>query len=563
MDLFFRSGSRAVACLLLWLLSLSAASADTPHYVYFDVGGLALQAELFENEALVSKIDTPLPASSQRLYKGSFPGYPGSKVRVALKEGHWRGVLLLDGQLHVVDAPAEPVADLPRFSAALQTQHFKPDANRPEVCMAHSDPVGSSAALGEFSVANSVVAAATVADVCANPIDGVCLLPEIELAYDSSYQALPSPGETAFERALRELNEMELFFDVSFGFQFSRLSMTMLDAAQDAVISSTTDPNALLSNLRGLRQANQLPYLQNPRSIFHFVTGRNFPDTGSGNVVGIAYLDTVCEASGYNTGLTDAGDTSLVSLVMAHEIGHNLGSGHDEVLVNGCPESTHVMSPSLSIFNAISSFSSCSVNAINQSIADSLSTACFDFPIDIGLVADIDNPQSPGLVDAFDSRYLINVDDGYQQVAQIRVDGAIADPAEGMFIYVEIDGGSCSFTLDSYQCTVTNPPEDLELRVTASVDEEAVEFTMQHTISTSTSDVSDVIPGNNVVTDTLNAFGSSSGGPPPQPNASGKSGAGSGSGGSSGGGGGGSVQPLTLFALLLAVACRLRERHRD
>ena len=558
-----RLGVWAMAVAVWLLAAMPVLAAGNTHYVYFSVNGLALQAELHENTGLLEKIDSNLPSSSQQLFKGSFPGYPDSSIRVALKEGRWRGVMVVEGQLHVIDATVEAQNSLPRFSAALQTEQFKPNHEQPEVCMAHGGTVATSAVLGDFQVASSVAAAATVADICANPIDGVCLLPELELAYDSSYQSLPSPGETAYERALRELNEMELFFDVSFGFQFSRLSLTMLNPAQDAAISSTTDPETLLDDLQLLRQTGQLPYLQNPRSIFHFVTGRDLATSGGANVVGIAFLDTVCDGTGFNTGLTDAGGTSLVSLVMAHEIGHNLGSEHDgDPGYAACPQNTHVMSPSLSIFNSISSFSSCSVNAIQQSIAADLSTACFDFPIDIGLAAHVDNPQSPSLVDAFDSRYQINVDDGYVQIGGIVVDGAISDPAEGMFIYVEIDGGSCTFGLDSYQCTVSNPPPALELRVTASVDESAVEFTMQHAISTSTAHVIDVVPGNNMLVETLNSFGASSGEPPPQPNAAGKSGGSSGGSSGGGGGGGGSAQPLGVLMMLFVTICRLCRRQR-
>ncbi len=579
---------RLTRLLLLALFSYAHLAIAAPLQISFEVNGYSLLAELKENTQLLEKISNEIPDTSQKHFKGQLVGHPESSIRVSTLAGHWRGILVLDGQLYKIDSFQNPMA-----ASASGIQTHLADINSAEqmlcasasidddqnILMAntHSSLNSMQSLLSDISVnsidtvsAQSVTistgfaptASASINDVCANPINGVCLLPEIEFAYDISYQNLPG-SETSLQRAMREINELELFFESGFGFQFSRLSLTMLNSSQDSLIGSSDNPNTLLNRLRILRGTNQLPYVQNSRSIFHLVTGRNFPTIpgpDGGNVIGIAYLDQVCQSFGLNTGLTDAGDTSLVSLVMAHEIGHNMGARHDEAGVNGCPENQNVMSPSLGFFaSGFTSFSSCSIASISQSVADELSTACFDFPIDIGLSADPNNPLSPDTVDPFDLLYTVNVEDGYIAVNSVTINGSVVNPTEGRFINVSVDGGSCSTLPGSYSCTVNNPASSFQLTATSTVNEDADAFSVQHTVGTTTASVSDVIPLNNTVNLTLNSFGVGSGEPAPGTN--------TGSGGGainntdvnpepSGGGGGGALNPFGIVLMMLVAVVR-------
>lgn len=542
------------------LVDDSYEQASKPFELSFYVNGYSLLAEMQANTQLLEKIATPIMRAEQKHYKGVFSGYPKSSIRVSYSEengnGHWRGVLLFQEVLYVVDADADNST-----SSAIGIPAYRPDASdkKNKTCasgsvsgasLLMSDKLESPSAYSAFNIQNLISAPATVADVCANPINGVCLLPEIELAYDVSYQNLSS-AETPMQRALRELNEMELFFQEGLGYQFSRISLTMLNTAQDNLIGASDDPNDLLDRLRILRGSNQLSFLQQSRSIFHLVTGRDFSGI-DGDVVGIAYLGQVCESFGLNTGLTDAGDTSLVSLVMAHEIGHNLGADHDSIADNGCPENQYVMSASLGFqASSFTRFSSCSINSINQTVADNLSGLCFNFPIDLGLTPSLDNPVSPNSVTPFDLVYNVSAEDGYIPIGDVNIQGLIVDSSEGEFINALVEGGQCSSTSSTYNCTVNNPVNGFALTVTASANQDAVELTMQHSVSTSTAEVTDVVSSNNTLNVTLHSFGNANPveNPVDEPENTLTS------GGSSGGGG--AVGPLGLFMLLSFRVARI------
>ncbi|NNL57794.1 MAG: hypothetical protein HKO71_08575, partial [Pseudomonadales bacterium] len=504
----FPSTFRFCSYSFFWLVAgigsgACAAAGENLRTVFVNVNGVAMQAELIDNNALLEKLARPVDVGNARFYAGRLRGYPGSAVRVSKIDGRWRGIVVLDGEMYrigqrsgalagVEGLPSERI-DYGQAERQLCGAKRAHDGHRSARTGAMAQPLAALQAADMFanriaeapastaeapvnvgeaplslamlqaeSPVFTVTSAATIGSpLCANPIDGVCLLPEIEFAYDLSYQNLPANGQTPMQRALLEINELELFLQRSFNFRFSRLSVTMLNAAQDALVGGTDNAADLLDQLRRLRGSGQLGFLQKPRSIFHFVTGRDFPSTAAeGNIVGLAYLDQVCAGSGLNTGLTDAGDTPVVSLVMAHEIGHNLGALHDDETTNGCASNQYVMSGSIGAASAgMTDYSSCSVRDMEAAISANLSTSCFSFPVDVSITGDEGNPVQPPLSTPFESNFEVLRNDGHVAVNRLRIEGSINDATQGYFTTATAAGQDCSVSSSgsSFYCEVSFP----------------------------------------------------------------------------------------------------------
>ena len=146
-----------------------------------------------------------------------------------------------------------------------------------------------------------------------------------------------------------------------------RIGNTVVHATSSDPFSGTTAPSTLLSELGTYRNNNDNSAGQVffGADLVHFFTGRNL----DGNVVGIAWLGTVC-SSGSGAGLSEDYTTtnnSLVSLT-AHEMGHNLSAPHDNQTGSACATmpSGFVMNPSVTTVSDLTNlhFSSCSKTRI-------------------------------------------------------------------------------------------------------------------------------------------------------------------------------------------------------
>ncbi len=108
-----------------------------------------------------------------------------------------------------------------------------------------------------------------------------------------------------------------------------------------------------LLRFRTFRQS--IPELRADLGLVHLFS--NAPRNSS--VIGRAYLSTVCYTSGFDIGVSLG--YPLSSQLMAHELGHNLGSAHDTL--NGCEDGPRrIMYPYI---NDSREFSTCSMDSMN------------------------------------------------------------------------------------------------------------------------------------------------------------------------------------------------------
>jgi len=176
---------------------------------------------------------------------------------------------------------------------------------------------------------------------------------------------------------LARLNIVEGIFSERLGLLILATDVRLTAAGADPF--TATKGATLLDQLASYRSA--LPAVR-ARGLAHLVTGKDL----DGTTAGIAYVGTVCSAErGVSLSMSSYG-TTISALIMAHELGHNLGASHDGEAGTTCASvgGGFIMAPAVSGF---ATFSSCSLNVIQQTIANAgcITPAEFaDVAIDVG-----------------------------------------------------------------------------------------------------------------------------------------------------------------------------------
>ena len=121
----------------------------------------------------------------------------------------------------------------------------------------------------------------------------------------------------------------------------------------------------MLNEFRQVRLAE--PEFPAELALVHLFTGNSDPE----KLIGVSWIDTLCQLDGYDISISTPYPFNI--LLSAHEIAHNLGALHDDDLqcqVDTSITGREVMWSELSNTTA-SNFSSCSLNAMQQSLAAS------------------------------------------------------------------------------------------------------------------------------------------------------------------------------------------------
>jgi hypothetical protein len=356
---------------LLALLFASAASAQqmqiqfaepvaidaAPGLTQFDAYGRRFQLELLGNERVIRK----LPAARKqqlagtRLLRGKLAGIESSWVRLTTFDGGVEGVIW-DGQELYTVTRYERIASYlttPIAAAARQSVVYRLsdtlNALPREFCATSvsADGLAANNGLVQFRKLRAELGASAAFAIT------MTRQAEISLIADTQFQSRFGANTTA---------QMLANFNVAEGI-FGEQALLLLQATDVRTVTApdpftATAASPLLDQLETFRH-NTAAVAQ--RGVAHLITGKDL----DGDTAGIAIRGQVCDRDN-GVSLSEGWlGTSMSGLVMAHELAHNFGAGHDGEGSCAAVPQNFLMSPTI---NGSPRFSQCSLDAMRTTI---------------------------------------------------------------------------------------------------------------------------------------------------------------------------------------------------
>ncbi len=270
--------------------------------------------------------DLPLPDVA--IFKGNVAGDPESRVFLSMHDGVSNGFVHVDGRTYII----APDPDQPGHAAIYNEEilaHVEADADADQ----QLPPTSCLTEPGHFTFA----------------------MPEVE---DQSF----SPRSEPPCRELTIAIDTDTEFSERFGFNDNNAAAyaaTLMSAVSE-IYEEDLNISLVVSTIRLWDQGVNDPYPTNngssslntlrnqslgARDLAHLLSGKFFSDTG-----GVAYLNGLCNGNSAGVSgalrlsfpypLTDNRSNNWDPIVVAHEIGHNVGSGHTHEayfpLIDGC-----------------------------------------------------------------------------------------------------------------------------------------------------------------------------------------------------------------------------------
>ena len=397
------SGSRiALWCLALGLASVAGAQSPEnngpviqyaepvalslkPGSAQFDAYGRRFSFTLSDNARVLQKLTGKRKAelAPYRLMRGALDGVPGSWVRLAESTAGVEGAIWDGHDLYAITRYARVAAALttPLDAAPEQTVVYRLSDVRDAL------PRDFCALDGVNSAASTVTGLDQYQEIVADLQTQISFATvtrqlEISLIGDSALQAVEADPTAAM---LARLNIVEGIYSEQLGLLILATDVRLMPAGDDPF--TATKGTTLLDQLGKYRAST--PEVR-ARGLAHLVTGKDL----DGTTAGIAYVDTVCSVEKGVSLSQQSYGTTISALIMAHEIGHNLGASHDGEAGTSCASvgGGFIMAPSVSGY---ATFSSCSLSVMQATIAKASCVTPAEFA-DVSIEASTDRVTGEG-----------------------------------------------------------------------------------------------------------------------------------------------------------------------
>lgn len=512
--------------LVVGSLASPVAFAATDLHKFAMIDGISRELVLQENRELMQSL--PVENGTAVHYTGQLVDFPDSWARLSRIDGQWQGVVVNSGEIFLVEQLADSPQEATSRSAEFAVSAVKSFEELGDCAVAHPPAGGSSAPQARALTSQALMGqpvSVNFPSYCTETVNGVCLVAELTVVFDEKFkQAFPSNYTS---QAASLLNTLDGFYRQDFKIVFRHLR---LDFDNGSTFTTSRDPYDLLADIGEKRFNNSIgSFDPNKRSLLHMVTGRDFrfEDNGDINddVVGLAYspdydisnypnsfYPVLCDSDGSAVGTSQllySGNTpsaTRTALVVAHEIGHNLGAEHDgttdSVTASSCTDATKIMNPY--VVSNPSGFSTCSQSTIATNISRLPAVeACFDFPVDASLAAVSGNLTQTTPETAFIQQYTAGFSTANGVNGTVTVSGTL-NGGDATFSTVTLAGNGCTLSNgnQTYTCTTGSLASPSALAV--SLNANSTHVSIAHSITPSSANhLYDVDAADNNLSDTI------------------------------------------------------------
>ena len=292
-------------------------------------------------------------AIQQAYYKGHLKGEADSWVRLTLDNGNWSGMIRSNDTIYVV----EPASQYNDNSGSIIYRLADSDTDMPGSCASEDESMHNS--LSRFA---SHLAKKDNFQPLLDQIETAAVGKELSLGLIADFEFFQRHGNNSANILQNLLNQIDGIYEEELGVSLRVGKIAVFSNSNDP-FSDTINPSSLLNELNRLNSSGSNPVAG--FGLTHLFTGKNL----EGNVIGIAFLGTICRTGG-GVGLSSDLTRNNKSMVLltAHEIGHNFNAPHDNQ--SGACASTpfgFIMNPFVSTQLSLD-FSSCSKSRMSPTM---------------------------------------------------------------------------------------------------------------------------------------------------------------------------------------------------
>jgi len=302
---------------------------------------------------------------------------------------------------------------------------------------------------------------------------------QVSALMDAEYLLRYASLTDANDALIARINNVDGIFTAQLGIHIE-LTSASAASASNGVLSQSLVATELLQSLAKLRAANAPLY---STGVTHLFTGRDL----EGRTVGISYVGAVCTQN-YGVALSEVqGRTAWYeSLIVAHELAHSFGAGHDGEGDCASVPNTFLMAP---MIGDSDHFSQCSLDDMQKQIAQA---SCL-LPVlqpDFAMAANL-GEQRAVVGDTLDwSMTVTNLGEGRVVGGKVQ----IAVPAQLTVQSARIDNGQCVAGAGVVECDLSQVDAHALRNISLSLQ---ATLAGSYQISATLSSGADVNPANN------------------------------------------------------------------